>query len=98
MYALSYFEKLLSSSSDGYVNLYDINESEGGVLRQQYKEKDCTYFNIQLIQPVCSGWTKRLSFRDAVTPLEHKYGIYLAKSDRSFFTTHPKEVQLKIIK
>ena len=46
MYALSYFEKLLSSSSDGYVNLYDINESEGGVLRQQYKEKDCTYFNI----------------------------------------------------
>lgn len=55
MYALSYFEKLLSSSSDGYVNLYDINESEGGVLRQQYKEKDCTYFNIQLIQPVCSG-------------------------------------------
>ena len=60
MYAFSYFEKLLSSSSDGYVNLYEINETEG-IFKQQFKEKECTYLHIKSIPLVSSGSTRKPS-------------------------------------
>lgn len=39
MYSFSYFEKLLTSCSDGLVTLYEVNETEGATLKQEFKEK-----------------------------------------------------------